>query len=164
MTVNKFFGMGFGTVKLDEFDFSSYDVIVFDEVYFSNLNVYSKMKQFVEKNKDKIIIATGDCMQLKPVQELTNTKDYHKYPDEITDNIFPSKINLKICKILNNQEDKEKLKNIMHDIFVKKLSLHKIIEKYFSYTDDMRGSKNNIAFLNNTCKNVSSEIRKLENR
>ena len=28
----------------------------------------------------------------------------------------------------------------------------------------MGGSKNNIAFLNNTCKNVSNEIRKLENR
>ena len=102
--------MGFGTVKLDELDFTEFDVIVFDEVYFSNLNVYSKMKQFVEKNEDKIIIATGDCMQLKPVQELTNTRDYHTYADEIIDNMFPSKINPKICKRLNNQEDKDKFK------------------------------------------------------
>ena len=164
VTVHKFFGIGFATVKLDKFDFSEFDAIVFDEIYFSNLNVYSKMKEFVEKNNDKIIIATGDCMQLKPVQELTNTKDYHEYANEIIDNIFPYKINLKICKRLNSQEDRDKLKNIMDDIFVNKLPINKIIEKYFSYTDDIRGSKNNIAFLNNTCKNVSNEIRKLENR
>ena len=164
VTVHKFFGIGFATVKLDEFDFSEFDAIVFDEIYFSNLNVYSKMKGFVEKNTDKIIIATGDCMQLKPVQELTNTKDYHEYANEIIDNIFPYKINLKICKRLNNEGDRNKLKNIMDDIFVNKLPINKIIDKYFSYTDDIRGSTNNIAFLNNTCKNVSSEIRKLENR
>ena len=52
----------------------------------------------------------------------------------------------------------------MDYIFVNKLPTHVIIEKYFSYTDDIRGSKNNIAFLSNTCKNVSREIRKLENR
>eukprot|EP00438_Fugacium_kawagutii_P014503 Skav208988 [mRNA] locus=scaffold395:76378:79443:- [translate_table: standard] len=164
VTVNKFFGIGFGTVKLDEFDFSEFDVIVFDEVYFSNLNVYSKMKQFVQRNQEKIIIATGDCMQLKPVQELTNTKDYHEYADEIIDNIFPNKIMLKICKRLSKQEDRDKLRDIMDDIFINKLPINKLIEKYFSYTNDIRGSKNNIAFLNNTCKNVSNEIRKLENR
>ena len=49
ITVNIFFGISFGTVKLDEFDFSEYDVIVFDDVYFSNRNVYWKMKQFVDK-------------------------------------------------------------------------------------------------------------------
>ena len=165
ITVNKFFRISFGTVKLDEFDFSELDVIVFDEVFFSNMNVYWKMKKIVDKNKKhKRTIGTGDALQLKPIQELTNTQDYHVYANEIIDSIFPNKINLKICKRLSNEEDRIKICNIRDDIFVNKLSFTKIIEKHFSYTTDIKESKYNIAFLKNTCKNVSHEIRKQENR
>ena len=77
MTINKFFGIDYGDAKLEPFDFTDSDVIVFDEVYFSNLSTYWRIKQFVEQNKhNKIIIATGDAKQLKPVQEITSTQDY----------------------------------------------------------------------------------------
>ena len=56
------------------------------------------------------------------------------------------------------------MKNIKTDIFENKLSINRLIEKYFEYTPSISGSKNNIAFLNNTCNNVSNEIRKLSNR
>ena len=118
ITINKFFGISFGNVVLEKFDCSGYDVIVFDEIYFSGLNVYWKIEIFVEDNKGKkIIIATGDTKQLKAVQELTNTKDYETYVDEIIDNIFEYNILLKECKRLNTQEDKDKLFNIKQDIF-----------------------------------------------
>ena len=69
MTVNKFFGISFGDAELEPFDYRDYDVIVFDDIYFSGLSVYWKIKHFVEKNKEsKIIVATGDCKQLKSVQ------------------------------------------------------------------------------------------------
>ena len=71
---------------------------------------------------------------------------------------------LKECKRLNTQEDKDKLRNIKFDIFENKLPVMKVIEKYFEYTTDISNSNNNIAVLNTTCKNVSNEIRKLENR
>ena len=166
ITVNKFFGISFGDTKLEPLDYSPYDVIVFDEIYFSGLSVYWKIKQFVEQNKDsKIIIATGDTLQLKPVQELTNTKEYREYADEIIDKIFEHNILLKICKRLHTDEDKQKLNNIKVDIFENKISTTKLIEKYnFGFTNDIASSKYNIAYLNRTCKNVSSEIRKLENR
>ena len=77
---------------------------------------------------------------------------------------FEYRINLKICKRLNTQEDRDKLYNIKKDIFENKLTVKDIIEKYFSYTDEITASPNNIACLNGTCKNVSNEIRKLENR
>ena len=161
ITVNTFFGISFGTVNLDEFDFSEFDVIVFDEVYFSNMNVYWKMKKFVDKKKKhKRIIGTGDALQLKPIQELTNTQDCHAYANEIIDSIFPNKINLKICKRVSHEEDRINIYNLRDDIFVNKLSFTKTIEKYFSYTTDIKESKYNIAFLKNTCKNVSNEIRK----
>ena len=164
ITINKFFGISFGNVKLEKFDYSGYDVIVFDEIYFSGLSVYWKIKRFVEENKDKIIVATGDTKQLKAIQQLTNTQDYEKYVDKIIDNIFEYNILLKECKRLNTQEDKDKLFNIKEDIFINKLPINKLIKKYFRYTDDIASSKYNIAFLNTTCKNVSNEIRKLENR
>ena len=165
LTINKFFGISFGDVKLEPVDFSGYDVIVVDEIYFSCLSVYWKIKQFVEQNKhNKIIIATGDTKQLRPVQELTNTQNHEQYTNSIIKHIFPYSINLKECKRLHTQDDKDKLRNIKTDIFEKKLSTKQIIEKYFSYTDDITSSPNNIAFLNDTCKNVSREIRKLENR
>ena len=165
MTINKFFGINYGDAKLEPFGFTEFDVIVFGEIYFSNLNIYWRIKQFVEQNKhNKIIIATGDTKQLKPVQEITNTQDYELYTDNSIDNIFTHNIILKECKRLNTQEDKDKLKNIKYDIFINKLPIKTIIEKYFEYTTDISSSKNNIAFLNTTCKNVSNEIRKLETR
>ena len=166
MTVNKFFGISFGDAYVEPFDYSDYDVIVFDEIYFSGLSVYWKIKRFVEQNKDsKIIVATGDCKQLKSVQPITNTKDYEPYVDSIIDNIFEHHILLKECKRLHTDEDKDKLHNIKHDIFVNKISVDGLVKKYgFRYTDDITSSPFNIAFLNNTCKNVSSKIREMENR
>ena len=166
MTLNKFFGISYGDAKLEPFDYSDYDVIVFDEIYFSGLSVYWKIKHFVEKNKDsKIIVATGDCKQLKSVQPITNTKDYEPYVDSIIDNIFEHHILLKVCKRLHTDEDRDKLHNIKHDIFVNKISVDGLVKKYgFRYTDDITSSPFNIAFLNNTCKNVSSKIREMENR
>ena len=150
ITINKFFGISFGNVKLEKFDYSGYDVIVFDEIYFSGLSVYWKIKKFVEENKDKIIVATGDTKQLKAIQQLTNTQDYELYVDKIIDNIFEYNILLKECKRLNTKEDKEKLFNIKDDIFINKLPIKKLIKKYFRYTDDIASSKYNIAFLNTT--------------
>ena len=77
-------------------------MILFDETYFSWLNVYWKIEQFVEKNKEsKIIIATGDCKQHKSVQPITKAKDYAPYVDSIIDNIFEHNILLRISKKLN---------------------------------------------------------------
>lgn len=42
MTINMFFGISFGDAKPEPFEFSNYDVIVFDETYFSNLNVFGR--------------------------------------------------------------------------------------------------------------------------
>ena len=77
MTVNEFFGISFGDAYVEPSDYSEYDVIVFDEIHFGGLSVYWKIRRFVEQNKDsKIIVATGDCKQLKSVQPISNTKDY----------------------------------------------------------------------------------------
>jgi len=89
LTINNFVGISFGDTYLEPADYSEYNVIVFDEIYFSSRNTYWRIKQFVEENKGKKnIIATGDAKQLKPVQELTNTKDHEEYTNDILNDIF----------------------------------------------------------------------------
>ena len=57
--------VSFGDAKLKPFDYSEFDVIVFDKIHFSNLHIFWRIKQFVGQNKqNKILIATGDCKQL----------------------------------------------------------------------------------------------------
>ena len=135
LTLNKFFGISFGDVKLEPFDYSGYDAIVFDEIYFSSLSTYWRIKQFVEENKNKkIILATGDTKQLKPIQPLTNIQEYEVYADHIINNIFTNSILLKECKRLKTKEDlkkKKKLQNVKTDILVNKLPFKIGIEKIF---------------------------------
>ena len=121
---------------------------MFDEIYFSSLSTYWRIKQFVEDNKhNKIVIATGDTKQLKPIQPLTNIQEYEVYADHIINNIFTNSILLKECKRLKPQEDKDKLSNVKTDIFVNKLPFKEIVEKYFRYTTSISGSKHNIALF-----------------
>ena len=77
MTINSFFGISFATVnleKIDFSDFSEYDVFVFDDVYFTSRNVYWEMKEFVQNNRGKIGIGTGDALQLNQFRNCLTSK------------------------------------------------------------------------------------------
>ena len=65
MTINKFFGISYGDERLEKFDYSDVDVIVFDEIYFHNVSKWALIWNFCKSNPDKIILATGDTKQLK---------------------------------------------------------------------------------------------------
>ena len=164
VTVNKFFSIAVGDEKLEKFDYSGYDVIVFDEIYFNGLRVLNRIREFVENNQDKIIVATGDGKQLKPVSELTNLQEHEEYADNCVDKIFKYNIYLKVCKRLRKEEDRKKIENIYNDIFENNIKVRELIEKYFKYTSDMNLNENNVAYLNDTCKEVANQIRKKQNR
>ena len=164
VTVNKFFAIAVGDEKLEKFDYSGYDVIVFDEIYFNGLRVLNRIREFVENNQDKIIVATGDGKQLKPVSELTNLQEHEEYADNCVDKIFKYNIYLKVCKRLRKEEDRKKLENIYIDIFENNVKVRELVEKYFKYTSDMNLNENNVAYLNDTCKEVANQIRKKQNR
>eukprot|EP00438_Fugacium_kawagutii_P015581 Skav229714 [mRNA] locus=scaffold49:189255:192446:+ [translate_table: standard] len=164
MTTNKFFGVGIGDTKLVPFDYSEYDCIVFDEIYCYGGLFYNKVWEFEKNNPKKIVIATGDAKQMKPIVDLTTTLNYEEYADRCMNKIFKYRIHLNTCKRLKTEEDKQKIINIHDDIFLHKLSKTEIIEKYFEYTDDITASTSNIAFLNDTCREVSRRIRELQNK
>ena len=86
------------------------------------------------------------------------------YANNCINKICKYHIYLRECKRLKGQEDKDKLSNIYDDIFINKVKTKDLIEKYFKYTDDIQTHNNNIAYLNDTCKEVSNEIRRRQNR
>ena len=163
VTVNKFFAISFGEEKLKPFDYSAYDVIVFDEIYFNSPQVLVKVKQFIQKNPEKIVIGAGDVLQLEAVSDVSNTTDYEEYMNDCIDQIFKYNICLKECKRLNTEEDKLKLKNIREELLFGETPIKEVVEKYFEYTDKIEMCENNIAYTNETCKRVSNEIRRMKN-
>ena len=161
-TNNKFFAIPMEKGdKMEAFDHSSYNCIVFDEVGMGGMYVLNKIREFVKKHaKDKIIIATADGKQLPPIKDMTNTRDHETYLNECINQIFKHKIYLKISKRLKKRSDKRKLKNIYDDIWIRKLPIEQIVEKYFKTTGDLMASEHNIAYTNRRCLYISNTIRK----
>jgi hypothetical protein len=163
-TINKFFSFNIGQEKTKPFDYSEFDVFVFDEIYCNDIQVLNRIKRFIDNNKDKIIIATGDSEQLKPVNDITNQDiDYDDYMDSVMSQLFKNDIFLKINKRFKNVEDMKRL-NEIKQMLKSGCDINKIIKKYFKYTDNINESENNIAYENKTCKAVSSAIRNKLNK
>jgi len=58
VTLNKFFSVGMGDDDfVANFDDRIYDVIVFDEIYFAGIHMFSKIKQYSESNLDQKILS-----------------------------------------------------------------------------------------------------------
>ena len=62
--------------------------MVFDEIYFNELGALIRIREFVKKNPDLIIIGTGDGTQLKPVNELTNIQEHETYMNTCINQTF----------------------------------------------------------------------------
>jgi hypothetical protein len=165
VTMNKFFSIGvdFDAV-MSKFDSSAYDVVVFDEIYFSCIKKLAKIKQYCDLNPDKIIIATGDTQQLEPIEKLSNQINYDEYADHCVNSIFNHEIYLTIPKRVKSDEDKLKMKQLKEDVFNEEISILEIINKYFKFTKNISQSNKNIAYLNTTCSSVAEKIRKKLNK
>ena len=55
---------------MKKFDDSPFSVIVFDEIYLNNLTILRRIREYILKNPNKIILATGDTDQNKTVNIL----------------------------------------------------------------------------------------------
>ena len=167
-TYNKFFSIAVHDdvgEKLPQFDYSSFDIIVFDEIYMSNLYVLDKVGQFIKNNPDKIVIATGDVKQLQGVEVMTNCQNPATYIDNCLDIIFKYNMFLTVCNRVGAKDSEEGdrnrviINNIYKDFWEHKLPFEEIIPKYFETTDDIMASEHNIAYTNIRCRNVANEIR-----
>ena len=172
-TYNKFFSIAVqqdASEKLPSFDYSSYDIIVFDEIYMSNLYVLNKVRLFMQNNPDKMVVATGDVKQLQGVEILTNCQNPATYIDDCLNTMFEYNIFLTICKrvgakdSIEGDKNREIIKTMYEDFWEKELPVEEIIPKYFETTDDIMASEHNIAYTNIRCRNVANEIRSRLNK
>ena len=168
-TFNKFFSIAVsedeGNGKLPPFDYSMYDVIVFDEVFMVNLYIKNRIRLFCLNNPDKIRILTGDTKQLPCFEEHTDCQNEEEYANHCVDVICPYNIYLTICKRVGAKDTEEGDRNrklisdIYDDFWVYKLPLKDIPPKYCEITDDIMASEHNLAYRNIRCRTVSTEIR-----
>jgi hypothetical protein len=100
------------TSRMSKFDYSKYDVIVFDEILFANIQMLAKIKRNSEQNPSKIILATGDTNQLETIDLVSNQIDYDVYTDHCVNTIFPTGIMLRENKRLKTQADKDILRRL----------------------------------------------------
>ena len=139
--------------KLPAFDYSPFNVVVFDEVYMSNLYVLDKVRRFIQENPDIIVIGTGDVKQLQGVEVMTNCQNPAVYIDNCINIVFKYNIFLEVCKRVGAKDseegdrNREIINNMYNDFWENKLPIQDIIPKYFETTDDIMAS------------NVANEIR-----
>jgi hypothetical protein len=130
VTAHKFFGLGIiNNEKITSFDYTSYNVVVFDEIYFLSVRLLAQIKKFCENNPDILVVATGDTSQLPPIVDYTNTKIYKEYADKCINLIFPYEIYLTENKRLKTEEDRKKLKQLKEDVFNENIKLETTIQK-----------------------------------
>jgi len=166
VTLNTFFAVGMtddATQRMSKFDDSLYDVIVFDEIYFANIQMLAKIKRYSENNPTKIILATGDTNQLETIDLISNQLEYEPYIEHCVSTIFPSGINLHENKRLKTQEDKDILRQFKEDIFNESIPIATTVGKYFKLVKEFK-TASNIAYKNSTCETVSDTVRKTLNK
>ncbi len=90
-----------------KFDDGGFYIIVFDEIYMSDLQKLARIKKYREENPEKIIIATGDTSQLEPTISLSNQFDHDYYSDFCVNQIFKYDIYLEEIQRLKTDEYKK---------------------------------------------------------
>ena len=137
-TYNKFFSIAVSEdvgEKLPVFDYSPFNVVVFDEAYMSNLYVLDKVRRFIKENPDIIVIGTGDVKQLQGVEVMTNCQNPAVYIDNCIDIVFKYNIFLEVCKRVGAKDseegdrNREIINNMYNDFWESKLPIQDIIPK-----------------------------------
>jgi hypothetical protein len=96
ITLHNFFGVGMHADRMvSKFDASTYDVIVFDEIYFANIRMMVRIRSYCLANPDKIVVATGGTNQLECIDLIANNIDCDAYMTHCIDTIFPYNMTLR---------------------------------------------------------------------
>ena len=82
-----------GEENIQRFEYYEFNVFVVNEIRFNDMHVLNRIKECIDNAKDKLLIATGDSEQLKPVNEITNQDiDYDEYMDSVMSQLFKNDI------------------------------------------------------------------------
>ena len=155
--------------KIDKFDVSDYDVIIFDEFNMYNVKELTLIHNYMLKNNNIRFGATGDSNQIESFgYNLNNIDNMENYIERCIDIIFPNQINLEIIKRLDSEEDKQKIINLKKDIFDvdNNPDVIELLKKYlkpeqFIYKMDELSTKFNICYFNYKADKINKHINKL---
>ena len=144
---------------MKKFDDAPYGVIVFDEIYLNDLTMLRKIRKYSLNHPEKIILATGDTSQNKPIDVWSTEIEHKTYAYHCISTMFPTQIKLTLNKRLKTEEGRQRLNNIYNDIFNNKIYPSKTIAKYFKFTS--QPSDSNISYRNEIASDVSRTKRQL---
>ena len=129
ITTNTFFGVAVSEeAKMNKFDDSPYDVILFDEIYLNNLLFLRTIKEYSETHPENIILATGDPNQKKPVDVLSTEIEHKTYANHCISIIFPNQITLHVSKRITTEEGRNKFSRLQNDVLNEDIPLGKTIK------------------------------------
>jgi hypothetical protein len=148
-------------IKKHKFNIEEFNIILFDEIYFYDFYLLSRIKNYMLENNNIIFVSTGDINQLPPITRDVNNVEYDNYKNFVIDDLFNNQIYLKINKRTISEEDKDKILNIKQDLLINNINIMDIIHKYnFKTIDNMNDIKTikNISYYNKMNKLISEHV------
>ena len=165
ITLNMLLGIGFNdeiNKKSINYDVSSYDCIIFDEIFLYTPKNLKKIHEFMLQHEDIKILATGDNCQNAPIgMENLNIPNAGEYLKDCISQMFSDQIILTECKRLKNKKDIEKMVNLKNDILDTKQDVMTTIRKYgIKVITDLKklDTTSNICFFNFRCNTINSIV------
>jgi len=159
ITYSKLFGLYGDDKELankKSYDLTGIKTVVFDEIFLYEPKRLMKISQLMHSNKQVKFLATGDTNQRNPIS-FNNSK----YLMDCMNILFQHKVMLKDIKRLNNDVDKEIMKNLKIDILSSQISVKELCKKYNLKTVSKISevdTKKNICYFNKKCMEVNRHI------
>ena len=165
ITLNRLLGHGIDeNLRFKNYDTSSYNCIVFDEILLYNPRQLYSIKMYMEQNNDKRYLCTGDIDQRKPFNfGCNNVDNQNEYQLLCVNQMFPDQITLKINKRLKHDEDKVKLRMLKDDILdIAKNPIESFKKHGIKIINKMKDvdTTNNICLFNFRCDQVNNHVSK----
>lgn len=137
-----------------------FNVILFDEIFSYSSSILHYVNEFMKKNTDKLIYATGSPDQLATPEKLNDSINTKDYISDCVNKLFHNEIVLTIDR-RRSPEDAIKFQQFLNEIKSTrdKKQFKTIISKYFKIVDlnDVQ-TKTNIVFTNDSLELVNSYL------
>lgn len=145
--------------KKSRCDISSYEYIVFDEVYSYDVLMYQELFIYMKKHNRNIkFYATGDNLQLSAIGVENEEAKY--IVNKVMKRLFKFNVNLQEIKRVVKPEHKARLIKLKKDIFEGVLPLREILKEFKEVELQGIKTKKCIAYTNETVQYCNYSIHK----
>ena len=143
-----------------------YECVVIDEIYMLNSVELAMLWRYMKKHPNTLFIATGDVLQIKPVEDSFNTENIG-WHDRAINSMFIEELFLKTPKRLEYKyRDLPKLYKLKWDLFDARIDKIKVLKSFAtvvsndSWMDLYEPGDLCVAYFNETRHFVNNKIHK----